>query len=484
MDKLPIELIDHFCLFLDKTSLQNFRLTCKAIAGIAEKQLFNNFEFRLYPKPGRLHQFGQLAYKTTIASRLECLSFESGIPLEYADYKYWQADISTEGLRAWTRNWAITGDKRAGYHLFHEGLQSRFAPDFPSRYQALRWHLDQQAALVAEPSVRDDLARTLNLLKQSCPSLTFKLIMDEPQIKLEDLENFRPEECASQGPSNPDPRLRIANRRRHCLEHFMNFLDAANLSDFGLDELVAIDMPHELLTVSARKEVLSRVFSHVKRLDLKISAFPHSDWLSRTGINDIYVNGRNTAALKLKTLLGETSELDSLRLEFPIGNAAEYSIELFDGTNLDPCPRLWLSGLRVLSLSCFECKWNDLEKFLADGRNLESLTMKDGRLENGSMLDLLDYLSWRRFPKVELWGVWHVQQDMGHWHSHSEEDFNICSKATSFEGPYASYGLRSEVQEYIHGGSKCPFPRWTADHSPVSEWENLSDTSWHFVAGI
>ncbi|KAL6243621.1 hypothetical protein RBB50_009614 [Rhinocladiella similis] len=486
MNELPNELIERCCLFLDIASLQSLRLTCKVFAAIAEKKLFDNFEFRLYPRPGRLQQFEQLAAKTTIAARLKCVCFESGIPLEYADYRYWQQYVYIDRTREWMRHLATTGASRvgAGYLLFHKDLQARFASDFSSRYEVFRWHLDEQAALVAERHVKDDLVRTLNLLKQSCPSLTFKLIMAEPQIKLEDLEAFLPEDCASQGPSNPDPRPRIASRRQHCLEHFMNFLDAANLSEFSLDELVAIDMPHELLTVSIRKDVLSRVFAHVKRLDLKISAFPHSDWLSRTGMNDIYVNGRNTAALKLRTLLKETLQLESLKLEFPVGNSAEYSFELFDSTNLDRFPRMWLSGLRALSLSCFQCGWSDLERLLIDGRSLESLSMKDCRLESGSMLDLLDYLSGRCLAKVELWGIWHVQEDMGHWHSHGEEDFNTCPMATSFEGPYASNGLQSKVQKYIYGGSERPFPRWTAEHNPLSEWENISDTSWHYVPGI
>ena len=87
MEHLPVELVGYLCLFLERPSLRSFRLTCKAFAQIGEEHLFRDFEFRLYPNHHRLELLKQLAAKPSIATRLRCVSLESGVQLEYADYR-------------------------------------------------------------------------------------------------------------------------------------------------------------------------------------------------------------------------------------------------------------------------------------------------------------------------------------------------------------------------------------------------------------
>lgn len=87
MEHLPTELIGYLCLFLERPSLRSFRLTCKVFAQIGEEHFFRGFEFRLYPNHHRLELLNQLAAKASVAARLRCVSFESGVQLEYADYR-------------------------------------------------------------------------------------------------------------------------------------------------------------------------------------------------------------------------------------------------------------------------------------------------------------------------------------------------------------------------------------------------------------
>lgn len=486
MDQLPTELVAHLCSFLERSSLSAFRLTCKAFAAIAEEHLYHSFDFRLYPSHHRLYQLEQLAAKPSIASRLRSISLETGILLEYADFRYWQAQVYHDKTSTWERSLATKGASRDAYMEFHESLQARFTTDLPRRYDLYRWHLDQQAASMAERRVRNLLMRILMTLKQSCPKLRFKLIMAEPQIQLEELEAFDPDEYASEKPYDPDPRRRVANRRQHCLDHFINFLDAAKLSGCELADLTAVDMPHQLLTVDGihGSEVLEETFRGLRRLELHIGAFPHSDWLSRSGTSEIYFGGRNLAARRLRMLLNHPSNLEELNLKFPVGKESEYSFDLFDRTNIDRFPRLWLPHLRSLTLCHFRCPWPDLEALLVEGQHLQSLILKDCRLETGSMIDLLECLSGRRFTTVHVLGTWYVDEDFGEWHSHSEDDFTNCFAATSYEGPFTQNGMRSKVETFLRGVGGCPLPRQTEDSIPHSEWEMMGDTSWHFLPGM
>jgi len=486
MDCLPTELIGHICSFLDHSSLKSLRLSSKSFAIIAKDYLFHDFEFRLFPSHHRLYQLEQLAANPWIACRLKCLSFESGVQLEYADYRYWQAQVYHDKTSAWSRSLAAKGASRDAYERFHARLQARFTPDLAHRYDLYRWHLDQQAHSMADSRVRNILVRTMSTLSESCPSLQLKIVMSEPQISLEELEEFDPEEYASDKPYDPDPRRRVANRRQHCLDHFLNFLDAAQLSTCHVSDLIAVNMPHQLLTVNRLhgSDTLAETFRGLRILSIKISSFPHSDWLSRGGLTEVYFGGRNLAAGRLRTLLNRPANLETLSVEFPEGKEAEYSFELFDQTNLDRFPRLWLPHLKALNLCHFRCTWEDLQAMFKEAKNIQSLILRNCRLETGSMLDLLHFLPTMRLQQADVLGIWYVDDDFGQWHSHTKDDFTDCNAATSYDGPYAATGLRSKVQRFLLKGGGCPLLPWNAEVGGRNVWEVLGDTSWHYLPGL
>jgi hypothetical protein len=134
MDRLPPELVRYICHFLERFSLRPFRLVCKAFAQIGEEQLFHSFEFRLSPNHHKLYLLEQLAATPSIACRLQCLSVESGIQLEYADYRYWHAQVYQEKTRDWERGFQSKGFTKDEYTRFHEQLQARFTNGLPSKY--------------------------------------------------------------------------------------------------------------------------------------------------------------------------------------------------------------------------------------------------------------------------------------------------------------------------------------------------------------
>lgn len=486
IEDLPTELVDHLCCFIDRSSLKSFRLLCKAYADVALKHLFHNLEFRLYPSSRRFYQLDQLASNKSIAPYLRGIAFESGVPLEYADYRYWQAQVYHDISSAWSRDNASNGLSKSEYAQFHERLQARFTPELSIRYDLYRWHLDQQAAAMADQRVRDALIRTLNSLSHSTSDLRFRIIMAEPQIRLEELEDFDPEEYASDRPFDPDPRRRVYNRRKNCLSQFTNFLEAAQASQCTLNHLVAVDLPHEMLSMprSNHDSILDEVFVRLKTLNLKIGRLPHSDQLSREGLNDqVYAQGRNQSAWRLKSLLNKATELEELTLELLHGKEAEYSFELFDRTNIDRFPQLWVPHLKSLSLSQFRCRWGDLKALLDQGVNLRALTLRDCRMETRSLLDVLRYLAKRRLECVSILGSWHVDEDQGEWHWHTPDDFTSCSAATSYEGPYVAKGMKSNLESYMLSGGECPLPVWTASNRAEDMWEMLGDTSFHYLPG-
>lgn len=486
MEDLPTELIDHLCCFIDRSSLKSFRLLGKAYADVAEKHLFHNLEFRLYPNSHRFYQLEQLALSRSISPYLRCISFQSGVPLEYADYRYWQAQVYQNFSSAWSRNIASNGLSNSDYARFHETLQARFTPDLSRRYDLYRWHLDQQAAAMADQRVRESLIRTLNSLGRSTSDVRFRIVMAEPQIRLEELEDFNPEEYATDRPFDSDPRRRVYNRRKNCMAHFMNFLDAVQTSQCALTHLTATEMPQEMLKgpQSSEQLVLDEVFSHLKHLDLKIGSLPHSDQLDRDGILDpVYFHGTHQSARRLRILLNKAMELEELTLELLRGKEAEYSFELFNRGIIDSLPRLWVPHLKSLSLSRFLCRWGDLKALLDEGVNIRVLTLRDGRMETRSMLDVLQYLAKRRLDSASILGTWYVDEDEGEWHWHTEEDFTICSAVTSYEGPYAHAGMKSKLENYMCAGGDCPLPVWTTSNRAEDVWEGLGDTSFHYLPG-
>ena len=486
MDVLPGELIAHLCSWLPVRELKSLRLCCKSYADIGRTFLFQNFEFRLWSSYHRLYQLEHLAANPDIASKLQSIRFESGIQLEYADYRYWHAITSQESYDRWVRGLGARGATKDEYEAFHRDLQRRFTPDMPIRYDLYRWHLDQEAALVADSRSRVMLQRIFEQLSEHCQYLKFTLAMVEPKIRLEDVERFESSMYRHEWPKDIDPRRRVADRRKHCLDHFINFLRAVSLSRGSTIDLTAIDMPHELLSLETHlaSTVIDSIFRNLHKANITIGSFPHSDWLSRGGVLDIYRNGLNPAARRLRQLLSLPASLESLRLEFPNGKEAEYSFDLFDRTNIERFPRIWTPHLRTMSLCRFQCTWYDLRALLAEGKNLESLVLSHCRLETGSFVDLLHFLSGMKLSEARVEGVWYCDEDAGEWHSHTSADFNTCYAKTTYEGPFARNGLRSRIEEFLLSGGECPLPRWTPDGREEDIWDLKGDTSVHYLPGL
>lgn len=476
MDRLPTELVDYLYHTLSAKCIKNLRLVCKSFAGIGERHLFNDFEFRLYPQLSRLNQLKELSHHPTIAPRLKCLCYESGIQLEYADYRYWKAQVYQSETNNFSRGITSDGISQEDYQQFHNSLEARFTPDLGERYEEYRRWLDHQASIMAHsPEVPSVFASTLS----RCHRLTtIKIVMYEPEITLDDLTMHASRDHRYIATDNLQPATRIEQRRGNCLSHFVSLLKAAYSSDRIISELVAIDLPKAMLgSTNYKADIMSGVFYTLKHADLKISEFPHSDWLSRGGeIN--YFRGRMIAAMTLRKLLNIPEDLQGLSLTFPTGREAEFSFYIFDRTNLDRFPRKWLSNLKQLKLSNFLCTWADLRQLLKDASNLKSLTLREATMETGSMICLLTTLRELNLDNVCIDGRWKVQEDGGEWHSHDEDHFYDCEH---YEGPYATNGLRRMIESYIIRGGSCPLPEWTQDGHEDKIWELEGDTSWHYI---
>ena len=486
MDSTPTEIIAHIAYSLSIRDLKSFRLCCKSFADIGQTILFSDFDFRLWPSSHRLYQLEQLCAHPEIASQLRCLAFESGIQLEYADYRYWQAnvynDISSERS---INQLAMNGTKDTDYGDFHKRLQARFTPDMAHRYKLYRWHLDQEAALMAQIGPTRAMAKSVAALKQHNPALKFKIAMIEPQITLEDLERFNPSPYQHEYPEVRDPRRRVTKRREDCLKNFSNFLNASHRVECKIDDLTAVNIPHELLTDLSASSILETTFQHLQVLDLQLGALPHSDWLSRSGLQVIYAQGRDPAARRLRTLLNMPADLHHLRLEFTEFKEAEYSFELFDRTNLDRFPRFFLLHLRSFELCRFRCRWVDLRAFLTEAKSLSSLALSYCRLETGSMIDLLHFVPTMKLHFMAMHGRWYVDEDAGEWHAHSADDFTAdCFACTLYEGPYAKNGMKARVESFMLDGGECPLPTWTPQGREEDIWEMKGDTSWHYLPGL
>ena len=476
MDVLPAELVDILCFYLPTISVKALRRTCKSFAAIGETHLFYNFEFRLFPSRHRLYQLEQLAVHPTIASRLQTLAYESGVQLEYADYRYWRAQVYQEESSKFSRGITTDGISHDEYRQFHTHLDSRFTPDMGAKYALYREHLDQEATAMAAPEIVAVLSKVLRDLRTTNPSLLVKVVMSEPEITLDELTRFDASSYACERLPDLNPRWRVQKRRQNCLTHFTSFFEAACRAKWEISNLIAINLPREILAGRHPGDIniMNAMFGTLQHLQLEIGELPHSDCLAR-GDGDIYHRGRSLAATRLAKLLDMTERLQSLTIEFPAHAMAEYSFEIFNRTSIDLLPRLWLSSLRILRLSNIQCTWNDLKAALEAAVQVKRLSLSNCRLETGSMIDLLHGLRNLGLESVCLDGYWRVYDDGGEWHSHDEAVYTECS-VSSYEGPYASKGLRHCIEEFILEGGKCPLPAWTADGGEEYIWETEGDT--------
>lgn len=481
MDILPAELVDLLYSYLPPPSIKSLRRTCKSFAAIGETHLFRDFEFRLFPNRHRLYQLEQLSLHSTIATRLQTLTYESGVQLEYADYRYWRAQVYQAESSKFSRGITTDGISHDEYRKFHTQLDSRFTPDMPLKYHLYREHLDQEAATLASPEILSVLSKSMQGLHSKNPSLRMKVVMSEPQITLDELTGFDASCYACDLLPDVNPRWRVQKRRENCLAHFTTFFEAAFLAKWEIFDLAAINLPREILLGRSPRhiEIMEAMFSTLQHLRLELGELPHSDWLAR-GDGDIYHRGRNLSAVRLARLLDMTRGLQSLTVLFPSESRAEYSFEIFDRTVIDRFPRHWLTGLQVLKLANIQCSWNDLKAALETAIQVKWLKLSDCRLETGSMIDLIHGLRTMRLERVCLDGCWRVYDDDGEWHSHDEAVYSECS-VSPYEGPYAYKGLRNSIEKFIVEGGKCPLPAWTADGGEEHIWETEGDTSWHYI---
>jgi hypothetical protein len=476
MDRLPAELVDYLYCFLDTQSIKSLRIACKSFAEIGESHLFNEFEFRLYPQLSRLGQLRELSEHPTIASQMQCLTYESGIQLEYADYRYWKAQVYQAETNNFSRGITSDGKSQDEYVRFHTALEARFTPDLGERYEEYRRWLDHQAGLMAHSFVvPSTFASTLS----KCSSLkTIKIVMSEPEITLDDLATHTSNGHRYVAPDNCQPGKRIEQRRENCLLHFMSLLKAVHFSGRFIRELKAIDLPKAMLnSTDYELDIMNSVFQPLKNLEIKVSEFPHSDWLSRGG-EATYFRGRNLAAMTLRKLLNEPRELQSLDLTFPKAREAEFSFDIFDQTNLDRFPRKWLPGLKQLALSNSLCTYSDMQALLNEATGLESLTLRDATLETGSLPELLVVLHKMKLKDVCIDGHLNVPEDSGVWHSHNKDNYYEC---THYEGTYATNGMRSKVESYIINGGEPPLIVANYDNHADMFWPIYNDTSWHLI---
>lgn len=481
MDVLPAELVDLLYSYLPTQSIKSLRRTCKSFSAIGETHLFCNFEFRLFPNRHRLYQLEQLALHPTIATRLQTLACESGVPLEYADYRYWRAQVYQEESSKFSRGITTDGISQDEYRKFHTHLDSRFTPDMGAKYALYREHLDQEATALAAPEIVGVLSKSIRDLHSRNPDFKMKVVMSEPEVTLDELTRFDASCYACELLPDLNPRWRVQKRRQNCLQHFEIFFEAAFLAKWEISDITAINLPREILVGRSPRdvEVMNATFRTLQHLRLDIGELPHSDWLAR-GDGDIYIRGRNLGAVRFSRLLDMTKGLQSLIVAFPAHSRAEFSFEFFDPTNADRFPRLWLSSLRVLELANIQCRWDDLKTALEAAIQVKSLKLSECRLETGSMIDLIHALRTMRLEFVCLDGCWRVYEDDGEWHSHDEAVYTECP-VSCYEGPYASKGLRHRIEKFIMEGGKCPLPPWTAGGGEERIWETVGDTSWHYI---
>ena len=319
-----------------------------------------------------------------------------------------------------------------------------------------------------------EVPSTFASMLSKCHAMTsIKIVMSEPEITLDDLAKHALVDHRYVGADNIQPGVRVQQRRRNCLAHFMSLLKAVYSSGRIISELVAIDLLEEILSnISYEADIMKGVFFPLQHLDLRISEFPSSNWMSPG--RSSYFRRRNLAAMTLRKLLDEPNDLQRLSLSFP-GREAEFSFELLERTSLDHLPQRWLPGLKQLGLSHFLAIRPDFKHLLEDATSLKSLTLREATLENGSMIDLLMALRGLKLEEICIDGRWVIDDDIGEWHSHGEADFSGCE---FYDGPYDVKGLRHEIESYIINGGECPLPEiWEYGCGERVK----GDASWHWV---
>lgn len=510
MNTTPTEIIHLIYTFLPRPDIKSLRQTCKIFSEIGEEVLFANFEFRLYPRIARLREFASLT-TSRIANRLKCVSYESGILPEWQDYRLWEAAEFSRREAEFTRKHASKTILRDLYHVLRAELNDRFPPSLIEKYDQYRWWIDDQARRMSEIKIIPEIA---NCLRRVHWVQELKLIMKEPTIRLEDLEQgdeayreYMSQKADRENLDEVDRSTEVSSRRNYATKHFCSLLQAAlQLYTEGqplcFTRFSTIDLPREILsseTLLPDQSSSDRIqgarvsksfvllFTPVTHLDLSISHFPHSDYLARSG-PPLYTRGRDVGSLRLISLLNlSPTSLTQLSLSLPSSHNSEFSFALFDTTNLDRFPRTFLHRLTSFHLSNFTCVYADFSAFFSETSmpSLTHLSLHDGKLETGSLVWVFRLFASTKRPhslvSFSISGEWSVADDDGKWHSRDERDYASC---LDYEGAFPRHGLRQRIQEYVVGGAEsCPLPVWGRDEGARSAWDDEGDGSFHYHPG-
>ncbi|KAL9618272.1 MAG: hypothetical protein Q9160_006983 [Pyrenula sp. 1 TL-2023] len=506
MDTLPNEIIHVIFNYLPSSDIKCYRQTCKSYSKIGEEIIFSDFEFKLYPAVQRLDAFTCMTKSPLIARRLRCVSYESGILPEWQDYRLWEAAEYSRQEADFSRRNASKTILRDLYGVLRKELNERFSPALADKYDQYRWWLDCQATIMSKEHITDEIAAGLRRVSHI---EELKLVMKEPIVRLEDLEQA---DEAYQNYNNLKPPLQelnsrpsecVQNRRAHASAHFCSLLRAAHcLLASGhrlpnLTHITTIDLPRHLLCsptllpdpTSLRHQgarispSFAPLLIPLTHLSLSISEFPHSEYISRSSIYPdfpSYTRGRDLSSLRLIAILNlSPNNLTHLTLTLPTSRKFEFSFALFD---IDTTPEIttdppsphhsFLANLTHLSLSNFTLPYTSFTTFFSPSStpSLTHLHLHDGTLETGSLVWILRFLAHTRRPsghltEFSLSGEWPVPEDDGTWHSRDEGDY--VARCLDYEGAFATTstmngggsggggggggrkGLRQLIEEYV-----------------------------------
>lgn len=134
-----------------------------------------------------------------------------------------------------------------------------------------------------------EVASTFASMLSKCHAMTsIKTVMSKPEITLDDVAKHALVDHRYFGTDYIQPSVRVEQREGNCLARFMSLLKAVYSSGRIISELVAIDLPEEILSSTLYEaDTMNGVFCQLQHLDLRISQFLSCDWMLCGGIAEI-----------------------------------------------------------------------------------------------------------------------------------------------------------------------------------------------------
>ena len=483
MDRVPIEIVDSIFSYLKKIDIASARLVCRRFRCVGEDHLFANFEFRLLPRRERWDSLCALANTENIRTRVKTLCFESGVPLEYANYRYWKENVYRDLSFQFPINM-----RKDEYDKRHRELEAQFPPELGDIYEKYRLLLDEDANYFATLEFASTLSTLLTKLPHLCG---IRLMMREPRIILRDLLHNKRRLDEFQPPA-VDQRRSAALRRAWCCRHLMSLFAAVNTTRDTIVKFEGVHLPYQFLTMESFLEN-RKVLQHTEDISISLGAFPYSDWLDRATatMRGNSFNQAFEAFGELSHTLDIAKNLKKLTITMPPAFVTG-TFDTFDHLiNYASGCYLLLPCLESLNLFDFRCRAARLIDFLDQHKStlthlglsgIELISAEYGSL-NASWIfmfkaiqELLDLNS------ISLRGVLASGVDRRHetWHAHSPDDFSQCT-----DGAYPAHGLKHKLEGFIiHGGSfplpEPPVDTGPLDHDFIYTWELMGDASFHY----